>query len=177
MNANLPLLAAAALALATLGAAPAHAQEARAVAMSAPWAQAMCSAWNADATLTGKLVESGWMKNNAGRGFKLMQIYRADCPGSARIEMQIALKDDKAQCVYGGVARSTPLDGGADYLMWADTPRWREMGSGDYGPMKAMMFGRLNFAGPKMEAMGNMGPFENFLLLVGKVPGDWTACP
>ena len=178
MNATPSLLAAAALALVTLGAAaPAHAQEARTVAMSAPWAQAMCNAWNADASLTGKLVESGWMKNNAGRGFKLMQIYRADCPGSARIEMQIALKDDKAQCVYGGVARSTPLDGGADYLMWADTPRWREMGGGEYGPMKAMMFGRLNFAGPKMEAMGNMGPFENFLLLVGKVPGDWTACP
>jgi len=28
-----------------------------------------------------------------------------------------------------------------------------------------------------MEAMGNMGPFENFLLLVGKVPADATACP
>jgi hypothetical protein len=28
-----------------------------------------------------------------------------------------------------------------------------------------------------MEAMGNMGPFENFLLLAGKVPGDTAACP
>ena len=146
-------------------------------AMSAAWAQAMCAAWNNDPTLTGKLVESGWIKNDAGRGFKLMQIYRSDCASSARIEMQIALKDGKAQCVYGGAVRSTALDGGADYLMWADTPRWREMGTGEYGPMKAMMFGRLNFAGPKMEAMGNMGPFENFLLLVGKVPGDWAACP
>jgi len=25
--------------------------------------------------------------------------------------------------------------------------------------------------------MGNMGPFENFLLLVGKVPGGTQACP
>ena len=40
-----------------------------------------------------------------------------------------------------------------------------------------MLFGRLNFAGPKMEAMGNMGPFKSFLLLVGKVPGDWATCP
>lgn len=171
-----------ALAAATLwglliGAAPALAQDAKPVAMSAPFAQAMCTAWNANATLTDKLVESGWIKNDAGRGFKLMQIYRSDCASSARIEMQIALKDGKAQCVYGGAVRSTALDGGADYLMWADTPRWREMGTGEYGPMKAMMFGRLNFAGPKMEAMGNMGPFENFLLLVGKVPGDWAACP
>ena len=61
--------------------------------------------------------------------------------------------------------------------MWAETARWREMGAGDYGPMRAMMFGRLNFEGPKMEAMGNMGPFGGFLLLVGKVPGDWAACP
>jgi hypothetical protein len=28
-----------------------------------------------------------------------------------------------------------------------------------------------------MEAMGNMGPFENFLLQVGKVPGSTQACP
>jgi putative sterol carrier protein len=147
-------------------------------AMSPAFAQAMCSAWNADATLTDKLVESGWIKNDGGRGYKIMQIYRGDCPKSAHIEMQIALKDNKAQCVYGGAARgSTKLDGATDYLMWAETSRWREMGAGDYGPMRAMMFGRLEFQGPKMEAMGNMGPFENFLLLVGKVPGDWTACP
>jgi putative sterol carrier protein len=146
-------------------------------ALSAPWAQAMCSAWNADPVLTGQLVESGWVKNDAGRGFKLMQIYRADCPKSPRIEMQIALKDNQARCVYGGAVRETPLDGGADYLMWAESARWREMGAGDYGPMRAMMLGRLNFEGPKLEAMGNMSPFGNFLLLVGKVAGDWAACP
>lgn len=148
-----------------------------AVAMSAPWAAAMCTAWNADAALTTGLVESGWIKNDAGRGFKAMQIYRADCASSARVELQIALKDGKAVCTHGGAVRTEKLDDGADYLMWADTPRWREMGGGEYGPMKAMMFGRLNFAGPKMEAMGNMGPFEGFLLLVGKVPGKWDNCP
>lgn len=82
--------------------------------MSAPFAHAMCTAWNADATLTEKLVESGSMKNDAGCGFKLMQIYRSDYPTSARIEMQIALEDGQAKCVYGGAARATPLDGGAD---------------------------------------------------------------
>jgi putative sterol carrier protein len=146
-------------------------------AMSPSWAQAMCGAWNADATLTGKLVETGWIKNDGGRGFKAMQIWRADCPGSEHIEMRIALKDDKAQCVYGGAAATQALDRGADYLMWAETPRWREMGAGEYGPMRAMMFGRLNFDGPRMEAMGNMAPFESFLLLVGKVPGNWAGCP
>jgi len=173
---NLNPFAVATLVAAILAGSSASAQT-RAVAMSVPWAQEMCTAWNADATLTDKLVESGWIKNDAGRGFKVMQIYRADCPKSARIEMQIALKDNAAKCVYGGAARTGKLESGADYLMWADTPRWREMGAGDYGPMRAMMFGRLEFAGPKMEAMGNMGPFANFLLLVGKVPGDWGGCP
>lgn len=147
------------------------------VAMSSPWAKAMCSAWNEDATLTDKLVETGWIKNDAGHGFKIMQIYRADCPKSPRIEMQIELKENKAQCVYGGTARTAKLESSADYLMWAETPRWREMGAGEYGAMRAMMFGRLNFEGPKMEAMSNMAPFENFLRLVGKVQGDWAACP
>lgn len=165
------------LVLACAVALPGARADSPAVAMSSAWAQAMCSAWNSDAVLTDKLVESGWIKNDAGHGHKLMQIYRADCPKAPRIEMQIALKDNKAQCEYGGAARSDKLDGGADYLMWADTPRWREMGAGEYGPMKAMMFGRLNFEGPKLEAMGNMAPFQNFLLLVGKVPGDWAACP
>jgi hypothetical protein len=40
-----------------------------------------------------------------------------------------------------------------------------------------MFFGRLAFRGPMGEAMGNMGPFESFLLLVGKVDSDRTACP
>lgn len=146
-------------------------------AMSPAWAQAMCTAWNADPGLTERLVESGWIKNDAGRGFKAMQIYRADCPNPARIELQVALKEGKALCVYGGSVKTSALDAGADYLMWADSARWREMGAGEYGPMKAMMFGRLNFQGPKLEAMGNMGPFGGFLLLVGKVPGDWQACP
>jgi putative sterol carrier protein len=157
-------------------AAPAYAQPAS-VAMSEPWAKAMCDAWNADTTLTTKLVESDWVKNDGGRGYKAMQIYRADCPASQRIEMQVALKEGKAMCTYGGSARTESLNGSADYLMWAETPRWREMGVGEYGPMRAMMFGRLNFEGPKLEAMGNMGPFQSFLLLVGKVPGDWGSCP
>ena len=165
-----------ALTLVLAAAAPAHA-DTPAVAMSAPWAEAMCGAWNADASLTNGLAESGWAGNHAGRGFKAMQIYRTDCPKSPRIEMQIALKDGKAMCVYGGAAKTQALNSSADYLMWAETPKWREMGSGDLGPMRAMMFGSLNFEGPKMEAMGNMGPFGGFLMLVGKVPGDWSACP
>ncbi|MDP2240058.1 MAG: SCP2 sterol-binding domain-containing protein [Burkholderiales bacterium] len=146
------------------------------VMMAPDWAQEMCKAWNADPVLTKDLVESGWIKNDKKRGFKVMQIYRNDCEGSARVELRVSEKDGKTACVYGGKAE-TKLDSDIDYLMWADTPRWIEMGKGEYGPMRAMFFQRLRFDGPMGEAMGNMGPFGNFLLLVGKVPGDAASCP
>ena len=147
------------------------------VMMSAEWGKDACEAWNKDPVLTDKLVASGWVKNDAGRGFKVMQLYRSDCGDKPTVEMRVALKDGKAACVYGGAPETAKLDGGADYVMKARTQRWVEMGRGDYGPMSAMLFGNLGFDGPMMEAMGNMGPFENFLLLVGKVPSDTGSCP
>lgn len=148
------------------------------VFMSSQWAKLACDAWNADSVLTEKLVESQWIDNDGSRGYKLLHIYRKDCgENSPRVELRISKKDGKAMCVYGGQIQTSELDSGADYLMFADTTRWQEMGRGDYGPMKAMMFGRLGFKGPKMEAMGNMGPFSNFLLLTGKVASDAANCP
>jgi putative sterol carrier protein len=144
--------------------------------MSAPWAKLACDAWNADPVLTDKLVESGWVRNDAKRGFKVMQIYRSDCADSPRVELRVAEQGNKARCTYGGKVETANLDSGADYVMHAETARWQEMGRGEYGPMRAMMTGRLHFSGPMMEAMGNMGPFESFLLLVGKVRGG-AACP
>jgi putative sterol carrier protein len=153
------------------------AASAQTVLMSSEWASGACAVWNKDPVLTDKLVESGWASNDEGRGYKVMQLYRRDCGERPSAEMRIASTNGKALCVYGGKVESAQLKGSADYVMSADTARWLEMGRGDYGPMRAMMFGRLHFVGPKLEAMGNMGPFENFLLLVGKVPGDSAACP
>ena len=147
------------------------------VLMTGDWGKDACAAWNTDAVLTDKLVESGWVKNDKGRGFKVMQVYRTDCGDRPTAELRVALKDGKAMCIYGGAAETAKPDTGADYVMKAETTRWVEMGKGEYGPMAAMMFGRLGFDGPMMEAMGNMGPFENFLLLVGKVPSEAGSCP
>ncbi len=152
-------------------------QSAEPVMMSADWGPAACAAWNADPVLTNELAASDWIRNDKGRGFKVMQLYRKDCGDQPTVELRVALKDGKAMCVYGGAVQTTKLESGADYLMFAETQRWQEMGRGEYGPMKAMSFGRLGFKGPKMEAMGNMGPFGNFLLLVGKVPADAKSCP
>lgn len=169
MSARNALLAAAFAAMAgTAAAAPAL--------MSEEWAKAACTAWNADATLTKDLHETGWAANDKKRGYKALQVARKDCKASPKVELRIAAKDGKAMCVSGAKSAAA-LDLDVDYAMVADTKRWIEMGKGEYGPMRAMMFGRLSFDGPMGEAMGNMGPFESFLLLVGKVPGETAGCP
>lgn len=145
--------------------------------MSSEWAAAACEAWNQNATLTDELAKSGWVKNDGGKGYKVMQVYRSDCKDSPHIEMQIAEQDGKAMCTYGGAVKTETLDKSVDYIMHASTKNWGKMGRGDLGAMGAMMTFRLKFKGPKGEAMSNMGPFGEFLLLPGKVPGDDTVCP
>ena len=145
--------------------------------MSIEYIKQFCDAWNADELMTKGLADSEWVDNDGDKGFKIIQLYRNDCPDSPHVEMQFERQDNKAMCVYAGKVENPELDRSADYEMYADTKRWIEIGNGDYGPMKAMMFGRLKFKGPKIEAMGNMGPFKNFLLLFGKFPSDPTICP
>lgn len=143
--------------------------------MSAEWTAQACDAWNKDPILTDGLAEK-WIKNDKDRGYKIVHLYRTDCGEATQTELKIMAKDGKAVCVYGGAVQNTAMDYAVDYTMHATTQRWNEMGAGEYGPMKAMMFGRLKFAGPKVEAMSVMGPFEAFLRLPGKIPGD-QACP
>lgn len=172
MRHSMIVAAAVCAALGTAGAAAAGP-----VLMSAEWARAACTAWNADPVLPVKLHESGWADNHKNRGHKVLRIARTDCGTSPRVELRIAPREGRAQCLEGRAADGAAIDTDVDYLMTAETQRWLEMGRGEYGPMRAMMFGRLAFDGPMGEAMGNMGPFESFLLLVGKVPGDPGACP
>lgn len=153
-----------------------HAAYAAPVMMSAEWAAQACEAWNKDTTLTTGLADK-WIKNNKNRGHKIIHMYRTDCESSPKVELRISDKDGKAMCEYGGKVETAKLDSSADYVMHATTARWQEMGAGEYGPMKAMMFGRLKFEGPKVEAMGVMAPFTSFLQLVGKVPSDVSSCP
>ncbi len=144
--------------------------------ISAEWTAKACEQWNRTPALTDDLADR-WIRNDGGKGFKVIQLYRNECGEVTRSELRIAAKEGKAMCVYGGKAETATLDPGTDYLMHAATERWVQMGKGEYGPMLAMMTGRLSFSGPKMEAMGVMGPFESFLLLVGKVEGDTASCP
>ena len=143
--------------------------------MSADWATQACQSWNNNPVLANELGEK-WIKNDAGRGYKVIHMYRTDCGEDSKVEMTISAKDGKALCTYAGKIQHANLNTSVDYVMHAETKRWKEMGAGEYGPMRAMGFGRLKFDGPMVEAMKVMGPFEQFLLIPGKVPGE-DACP
>lgn len=160
-----------------LGMALATSAQAAPLLLSPEWAAQACEAWNQDPVLTKELVKSKWVSNAGSKAYKAIQIYRNDCEQSAWVELQIAQKGELAQCIYGGKLKTANLDSGVDYVMNASTKNWVEMGKGEYGPMKAMMTTRLRFSGPMFEAMNNMAPFESFLLLVGKVEADTSACP
>ena len=146
------------------------------VLMSTQWATNACETWNKIPELmTG--LGGKWINNNKGRGYKIIHMYRQDCKDSQQVELKIVPKDGKAYCAYGGKVVHTSMDDDVDYLMYAETDDWEDMGKGEYGPMHAMMFGDLKFEGPKGEAMSVMGPFSQFLLLIGKVPYSTASCP
>ncbi len=166
----------AALGLLAAAAASAHAD----TFMDDKWAQQVCSQWNQNQTLTTDLGgKDGWVANNGGKGYKALQMYRDGCGASTRVELDIAPKDGKAMCVYAGPVKTTKLNSSVDYLMHASDADWTCMGKGSWGcgAMGAMMSGKLQFEGPKMEAANVMGPFGDFLLLTGKVASSKSSCP
>ncbi len=148
------------------------------IALSAPalmdgeYAKALCEAWNKTPQLSEQLGKSeSWVAVPERKLF----LYREDCGDAKQIQLTIKNEGGKAVCVYGGPAKDKR--GKDDFLMYAETKRWLEMGRKEYGPMKAMMLVRLKFEGPKGVAMKNMGPFEAFLDMVDNPPHDAGRCP
>ena len=154
----------------TLSAAP--------VFMSTDWAKQACDGWNQSGPLSKGLAKD-WIDNNADRGHKVIHIYRSDCAESKPVELTISKAEGMAKCTYGGAVVNEKLNPEVDYLMFANDEDWVCMGAGKWGcgAMGAMMTGKLNFVGPKMEAMSVMGPFDSFLLLTGSLDTDRNSCP
>ena len=147
--------------------------------MDADWAGGMCSEWNSSDELTVGLAGDNWIENDAGRGYKIIHVYRNRCGPQSTVELRFVERAGKAMCEYGGTVEHPELDYDVDYLMFADDDDWTCMGEGRWGcgAMGAMMTGKLKFKGPKGEAMGVMGPFNAFLTGTARVPGDKDSCP
>ncbi len=140
--------------------------------MSGDYAKALCEEWNKTSQLVDQLGKSeSWIAVPERKIF----IYREDCGDKNQIQLAIKNEEGKAICAYGGPAKDKR--GKDDFLMYAETKRWLEMGRKEYGSMKAMMLGRLKFEGPKGVAMKNMGPFEAFLDMIDNPPHDASKCP
>lgn len=139
--------------------------------MSAEWATQACQGWNASPQLSNDLGAK-WIKNDKGRGYKIIHMFRTDCGVDSKVEMKIVSQGGKAQCASAGPVANARLDYDVDYQMHATTKDWKS----GMNPATAMMFGNLKFDGPKLEAMSVMGPFQAFMTLASKVPGE-AACP
>ncbi|MCK5726082.1 MAG: SCP2 sterol-binding domain-containing protein [Thiotrichaceae bacterium] len=157
--------------------------------MDVAWANQACATWNASPILTEQLMETiedeegesgySWIKNNAGRGYKLVQMYRTSCGVSTKVQLTIQEKNGKALCTRAGKSDGKVIDFSVDYVMHASDENWTCMGRGSFGcgAMGAMMSGKLKFQGPKFEVMKVMNPFKRFLKIVGKTAGDKSRCP
>ncbi len=140
--------------------------------MGPEYAKDLCKVWNDSPTLVNDLGKNEkWSAVPERRIF----IYRQDCSEGKQIQLTIKNEGGKAMCVYGGPAKDQRTKD--DFLMYAETKRWLEMGKKEYGPMKAMMLGRLKFEGPRGVAMANMGPFEAFLDAIDAPAHDSSKCP
>jgi len=141
--------------------------------MDTSWAQNLCSQWNKNATLSQQLGGATWVDNNAGRGYKLIQLYRTECGSSTKIQITIKNQKGKAICTYGGKPNSKTLNSKVDYVMHAKDKHWTCIGAGKFGcgAAGALSTGKLQLKGPIGEAKRVMQPFSTFLKLVGQVPG------
>ena len=145
--------------------------------MSQGWTQAICKAWNDTPALSTALAQSGWAKNDRGRGVKVLQLYRKDCKGGPRAELRIAAQDGKAWCVYGGKAETEALDPAVDYVMSADTKYWDQIGRGKYKFPTALSEGYLDLQGPQDEALANVNAFNSLMSLIFNVSSCVSTCP
>ena len=123
----------------------------------------LASDYNASPT-AAELVASGWTANDGGKGFKVLQIVVEGTDMTAELHL-----DGTGKIVKYHRGLPTKMNYDYDYKMSATQDGWAEMGTGKNGPMYRMtpFVGALSFEGPMAEAMGNMGPFAQFLVVIG----------
>jgi len=116
-----------------------------------------------------QLYKDEWNKND-----KLVN----DLKGfTASIKYFIEGKEDEAVelIVENGVAKSAGKADNKkyDFEMWATYDSWKILAKGEMGPKAAMLTKKLKFKGSMITAMKYMGPFEESLRMMGKVPTEW----
>jgi putative sterol carrier protein len=116
-----------------------------------------------------QLYKDEWNKND-----KLVN----DLKGfTVSIKYFIEGKEDEAVelIVENGVAKSAGKADNKkyDFEMWATYDNWKILAKGEMGPKAAMLTKKLKFKGSMITAMKYMGPFEESLRMMGRVPTEW----
>ncbi len=81
----------------------------------------------------------------------------------------VYIKVEKGEVKEAGLAPDMKYD----FEMWATPEDWKVLATGEMGPKAAMLTKKLKFKGSMITAMKYMGPFEESLRMMGKVPTEW----
>jgi len=93
-------------------------------------AQNIADAFNASST-PAELVKSGWAGNDAGKGYKVLQVIVKDSSKAAELHIDA---NGKVVAAFDN-AKTSKLDSNVDYKMIASMEDWASMGTGESGPM------------------------------------------
>ena len=137
--------------------------------LDAAYAADLCQSWN-KSSLPKRVGRSGsgWIDSADSKGQQVLVINRKDCKGWKKV--QLVIKADakgQAMCVSGGA-----FDG-KQKLTWKFEPsslHWADFsdGFGTFDMPKIMK----GFVGPYGTAMNNLGNFEIFFAVAGKLALD-----
>ena len=113
-----------------------------------------------------ELVSSGWVENDGGKNFKIVQIFVNHSFQS--IELHIDKSGKIITWIDSARSADSSLNPDVDYQFFADIEDWRMISKGENDFMYHLTVGGLAFKGPMMEAMSKMQAIDQLLLIIAK---------
>ena len=113
-----------------------------------------------------ELVSSGWVKNDGGKNFKIVQIFVNHSFQS--IELHINKSGKIITWIDSAKSADSSIDTDVDYQFFADIEDWHAISKGENDFMYHLTVGGLAFKGPMMEAMSKMQAIDQLLLIIAK---------
>ena len=113
-----------------------------------------------------ELVSSGWVENDGGKNFKIVQIFVNHSFQS--IELHIDKSGKIITWINSARSVDSSIDTDVDYQFFADIEDWHMIAKGENDFMYYLTVGGLTFKGPMMEAMSKMQAIDTLLLIIAK---------
>ena len=113
-----------------------------------------------------ELTNSGWVNNDGGKGFKIIQIFVNQSFQS--IELHIDKSGKIITWIDSARSADSSMNADVDYQFFADIEDWLIISKGENDFMYHLTVGGLTFKGPMMEAMSKMQAIDQLLLIIAK---------